>query len=253
MEDGSDPIASLGLIPFRPILPPIVGEVVPGGAAAIAGLMSGDTIVSINGQPITSWPEVVQAVRESPLTPLNFELERNGKRLQFDISPAKVREGEREIGRIGAMPHQDIRNDLLITVHYGPLSALGKAFEETWDKSIFNLQTMGKMVTGQLSWRNISGPITIADYAGQSAKLGVNPYLKFLALVSICLGVLNLLPIPVLDGGHLLYYALEILRGKPLTEQCMVIGQKIGLALILMLATLAFYNDFARIIPKLMT
>jgi regulator of sigma E protease len=135
----------------------------------------------------------------------------------------------------------------MTTVSYGPVAALGKAVAETWDKSAFTLLMIGRMMTGEVSWRNISGPVTIADYAGQSARLGIDYYLKFLALVSISLGVLNLLPIPILDGGHLLYYLVEIIKRGPVSERTMEIGQQIGLALLLMLMAFAFYNDINRL------
>jgi regulator of sigma E protease len=137
---------------------------------------------------------------------------------------------------------------LMITVSYGPWSAFRKAVGETWDKSVFTLLMIGKMVTGEVSWRNISGPVSIADYAGQSARLGVDYYLKFLALVSISLGVLNLLPIPILDGGHLLYYLVEIIKRGPVSERTMEIGQQIGLTFLLMLMAFAFYNDINRLL-----
>lgn len=132
-------------------------------------------------------------------------------------------------------------------LHTGRLT-LGKAARETWDKSVFSLVMLGKMVTGEVSWRNLSGPVTIADYAGQSARLGLEYYLKFMALVSISLGVLNLLPIPILDGGHLMYYVVEIVRGGPVSEKAMEIGQQIGMALLLMLMAFAFYNDINRLV-----
>lgn len=250
-EAGSDPVEHLGLSFFRPIVPPVVGQVTPGSAAAAAGLAPGDFIVSIDGKPVASWSDVVQTVRASPGIPLLFEYRSGGDARSVEITPLAIESGGREIGRIGAGvadPGID-RSGLLVTVRYGFFPALGKALEETWDKSLFSLQMMGKMVTGVLSWRNISGPITIADYAGQSAKLGVTHYLKFLALVSISLAVLNLLPVPILDGGHLLYYVAEIVRGRPLSDQCMMIGQKIGMALILMLMAFALYNDLTRLIP----
>ena len=135
----------------------------------------------------------------------------------------------------------------MITVSDGPSSALRKAVAETWDKSAVTLRMIGRMITGEVSWRNLSGPVTIADYAGQSARLGLDYYLKFLALVSISLGVLNLLPIPILDGGHLLYYLVEVIKGGSVSERTMEIGQQIGLTLLLMLMAFAFYNDINRL------
>ena len=187
------------------------------------------------------------------MTKLAFGVKRGEDRKTIDITPAAVEseKGER-IGRIGAAVKDDgiSRDNLFITVNYAFFPALAKSLDETWNQSVFSLKMMGKMITGVVSWRNISGPVTIADYAGQSAKLGIDHYLKFLALVSISLAILNLLPVPILDGGHLLYYVAEIIGGKPLPEQCMVIGQKIGLALILLLMVFAFYNDLTRLIPS---
>ena len=172
------------------------------------------------------------------------------EQIRVELVPEAIELEGQEIGRIGAAVDESLfpRDDLLVTVRYGVFSALGKAVNETWDKSVFSLQAMGKMLTGVVSWRNLSGPVSIADYAGQSAKLGTAYYLKFMALVSISLAVFNLLPVPILDGGHLLYYVAEIIRGKPLPEQYMEIGQKVGLALILMLMAFAFYNDLLRLI-----
>lgn len=248
---GEDPVELLGLRFFRPAVPPVLGSVTPGSAAAAAGLQPGDVVVSINGRAIDSWADVVQTVRAAPGVPLLFEYERGGTTATVEITPAPIASGGREIGRIGAAVADSglDRDNLLITVRYGPLPALGKAVEETWDKSLFSLRMMGQMITGALSWHHISGPVTIADYAGQSAKLGLTHYLRFMALVSISLAVLNLLPVPVLDGGHLLYYVAEIVRGRPLSERCLMIGQRIGLALILMLMAFALYNDFTRLIP----
>ena len=137
---------------------------------------------------------------------------------------------------------------MTVTVRYDVLTALSKAVEETWEKSSFSLVMMGKMLTGEVSWRNLSGPVTIADYAGQSARMGIDYYLKFLALVSISLGILNLLPVPVLDGGHLMYHMIEIIKRGPVSERFMEIGQQIGLALLLLLMAFAFYNDINRLI-----
>ena len=164
--------------------------------------------------------------------------------------PDAVSERGQLVGKIGVAVAEgsETRRELKTFVSYGVVDAIAKAFEETWDKSVFTLAMMGKMLTGEVSWKNLSGPVTIADYAGQSARLGLDYYLKFMALVSISLGVLNLLPIPILDGGHLLYYVVEIIKRGPLSERTMEIGQQIGLALLLMLMAFAFYNDITRLI-----
>ena len=245
-----DALDKLGLRFYRPKIPAVIGKISAESPAAVAGLLPGDEILLINDKPITTWPEVVLAVRSSPGKPLDFVISRHGERRVIEIMPVLVLEGEREIGRIGATVRDAgaSRSELMITVRYGLLSALDKAIDETWDKSVFSLVMIGKMLTGEVSWRNISGPVTIADYAGQSAKLGIDYYLKFLALVSISLAVLNLLPIPILDGGHLLYYVVEIIKRGPLSERSMEIGQQIGLALMLILMAFAFYNDINRLI-----
>lgn len=245
-----DAFEKLGLGFYRSRIPAVIGQIGPKSVAAAAGLMSGDEVLSIDNKPIEMWSELVSVVRSSPGKPLRFEILRQGQRLVVDLSPAIVEEGGSDIGRIGASVKDPgvSRSELMTIVRYGPLSALGKAIDETREKSVFSLVMIGKMITGEVSWRNISGPVTIADYAGQSAKLGIDYYLKFLALVSISLAVLNLLPIPILDGGHLLYYVLEIMKRGPLSERSMEIGQQIGLALMLMLMAFAFYNDINRLI-----
>jgi regulator of sigma E protease len=249
-EPGEDPVGILGLRLFQPLIPAVVGRVAPGSAAAAAGLSPGDLLLGIDGAAVESWYDVVRTVRESPERTLRFEYRRDGRTASTEITPERVRDNGREIGRIGATVAEAAlsREDILITVRYAPLPALGKAIGETWEKSLFTLRMMGRMLTGALSWRNISGPVTIADYAGQTARLGLDHYLRFLALVSISLAVLNLLPIPVLDGGHLLYYVAEISRGRPLSERWLMVGQKIGLALVLTLMVFALYNDFTRLI-----
>ena len=245
-----DALEKLGIGFFRPRIPAVIGKVNAGSPAAFAGLSLGDEILQIDGEPVTAWPDVVRRVRAAPAKPLEFEVRRDAQRYLLTVTPALVEDQGIEVGRIGAVVKDPgfSRNELMITVRYGPFAALGKAVDETWDKSVFSLTMMGKMIVGEISWRNISGPVTIADYAGQSAKLGIGYYLKFLALVSISLAVLNLLPIPILDGGHLLYYVLEIIKRGPLSERSMEIGQQIGLALMLMLMVCAFYNDINRLI-----
>lgn len=245
-----DALERLGLRFFQPRIPPVVGRLTPDGSAALSGMRIGDEIVKIDQVTITSWQEVVRVVRENPDRKLRFEVLRSGSSSWLEITPSRMSDNGREIGRIGAGVSDvgGVREELLVTVRYGLFEALGKALDETWDKTVFSLSMIGKMLTGIVSWHNISGPITIADYAGQSAKSGVGQYLKFIALVSISLGVLNLMPIPILDGGHLLYYVAEAIRRKPLSERTLEIGQKIGLFLLILLMACSFYNDINRLI-----
>ncbi len=246
-----DSLDKLGVRFFRPKIRPLLGRIDADSAAELAGLRSGDEILAIGEKTIETWPDVVQTVRQSPGKTLDFSILRDSQHLRLKVTPVSVDERGHEIGRIGAMASESAqppRSELMTTVRYGILSALNRAVSETWDKSVFSLVMIGKMITGEVSWRNLSGPVTIADYAGQSARLGLDYYLKFLALVSISLGVLNLLPIPILDGGHLLYYVVEIIRRGPLSERTMEIGQQIGLALLLMLMAFSFYNDINRLI-----
>ncbi|WP_291995566.1 RIP metalloprotease RseP [Candidatus Accumulibacter sp. ACC003] len=245
-----DALERLGLALYRPSLPPVLGEVQGGGAAAAAGLRPADEVLSVDGHAIASWADFVHIVRQSPGLRLVLAVRRDGQPIEIALTPASIDEQGEEIGRVGVTVSDGdrARAESMVTVSYGPLSALSKAVVETWDKSAFTLLMMGKMITGEVSWRNISGPVTIADYAGRSARLGFDYYIKFMALVSISLGVLNLLPIPILDGGHLMYYLVEIIKRGPVSERSMEIGQQIGLALLLTLMAFAFYNDINRLI-----
>ncbi|MEW5888050.1 MAG: RIP metalloprotease RseP [Pseudomonadota bacterium] len=249
--DG-DFLQRLGFRPYRPRIPAVIGSVIAGGAGEAAGLKSGDRIAGVDGKPVRDWGEFVARVRESPAKTLMFSVEREGRLFDLPVTPAAAEEGGKPVGRIGVgvrNPELD-RSLLFTTVRFGPLEAVGRAVRQTWETSAFSLSALGRMVTGEISWRNLSGPVTIADYAGQSAKLGLAHYLKFLALISISLGVLNLLPIPLLDGGHLMYYIVEIVKGGPVSERVMEIGQQIGLALLIMLMAFAFYNDINRLISS---
>lgn len=249
-----DAFASLGLRFYRPHIPPVVGQIQPASPGAAAGLRTGDTFLTIDGKQIATWADVVESIRQSPGQSMVFEVLRGEARLRFEIVPQAVEERGTRIGRIGvsvAEASLEGQPEMKGFVRYGFLEAAVRAVRETWEKSVFSLVMFGKMLTGEASWKNLSGPVTIADYAGQSAKMGLDYYLKFMALVSISLGILNLLPIPILDGGHLMYHILEVIKGAPLSERAMAWGQQIGLALLFTLMAFAFFNDLSRLLGPL--
>ena len=247
----SDFLRTLGLVREQPRLQAIIGNVVRGGAADRAGLRAGDEIVAINVKPVSAWEDVVTAVRDNPGRELAIDAQRDGKAIpRFTVTPEVFTEAGKPIGRIGAAPkvQPSALEPLTTEVRYGPIEALQKAVYKTWDTSVFSLQMLGRMIAGEVSLKNLSGPITIADYAGQSAQMGWISYLLFLALISISLGVLNLLPIPLLDGGHLMYYIFELFKGSPVSDKAIEIGQHLGMALLFVLMAFALYNDINRLI-----
>jgi regulator of sigma E protease len=246
-----DFMQKLGLRPFAPRVPAALGRVMPGGAGERAGLLEGDRIVAINGEPVATWGQFTARVRASAGRVLALEVERGGARIAVSAVPEPVGEGEARIGLLRVEPGAEVRREwdrMTTTVRYGVLEAVPKAIHRVWDLSVFSLKMLGKMLLGEVSWKNLSGPITIADYAGQSAQLGWVSFAGFLALVSVSLGVLNLLPIPLLDGGHLVYYSAEIVKGSPVSDRTMEIGQRVGLAILAGLTFFAFYNDINRLL-----
>ena len=245
-----DFLAKLGLRPFRPRASPTLGRLLPGSAAERAGLAAGDRVVAISGRPMATWFDFTAEVAASPGRTLTLEIERAGRRFEIRATPDVAADGDNRIGRLGVEAPPELKREyerMTTTVRYDPVVALGKAAHKVYDLSIFSVKMLGRMIVGDVSWKNLSGPITIADYAGQSAQLGWITWLGFLALVSVSLGVLNLLPIPLLDGGHLVYYFAEIVKGSPVSERTMEIGQRFGLALLLGLTFFAFYNDINRL------
>jgi regulator of sigma E protease len=258
---GRDPgqlYKSLGLVPWSPPLPPVVGTVLENSVAERAGLRHGDLIVSADGEDMKDWTQWVEHVRKRPGVAMQVVIERNGVRTPLQITPEAVdseagSEAGSEKGRIGKIGvavdvPEELRKSLQVEYRLAPLPALAAALERTYFYSKTTLKMMGYMLMGKASVENLSGPISIAQYAGQSASMGLVHFLKFLALISISLGVLNLLPIPVLDGGHLLFYGIEALKGSPVSEQAQAWFQQIGIAILVSLMGLAFILDIGRLL-----
>lgn len=229
--------------------PPLVDEAIPGKPAAAAGIRAGDVVVAIEGEPMRSPSDVAAATNARPGRQTAFRIARGGGEFELTLIPEPNSDGGRTIGLAGMRLKVDpaAASRLSMTIHYGPFEAVTAAARKTYELSLFTLKMLGRIVIGEASLKNLSGPITLADYAGQSARAGGLVFVGYLALISISIGVLNLLPIPLLDGGHLLYYFAELIKGSPVSDRAMEIGRRAGVAVLAALMALALFNDFSRL------
>jgi len=247
LGDDPDLLGSLGMRPWRPAFSAEIGTVIAGGAADAAGLHAGDRIVAIDGMRTDTWNDLLAVLPALAGERVEIALVRDGRERRV---PVQLDDPARGRGILGINPSvpDGAFDGLHHTVRYGPVESLGRAVSDTWQASVLTLTVLWKMVVGEASLNNLSGPISIGQYAGDTAASGLVPFLKFLAIISISLGLLNLLPIPVLDGGHLMYFAYEGVTGVPPSERAQIIGQQIGLFMLLLLMMVAFYNDIGRLV-----
>ncbi len=247
--DERNLMRDIGLVPRRALLRPEIGRLSDDGPARAAGLQVGDRVLSIDGQPVTWWDDIPRLLqeREAAERPVTLQVARSAERLRFEVSPQSIDDNGQRRWVIGiAAPPAEQQYDAVL--RYGPIDAFGQSLKETWRLTGATFGMLWRMATGVASLQNISGPVTIATYANASAGLGVAWFLFFLAVLSLSLCIMNLLPIPILDGGHLLYYLIEIIKGSPVSERVLVAGQYVGLAMLAALMGLAFYNDFLRLV-----
>jgi regulator of sigma E protease len=239
----------LGIGMWRPEIPAVIGEVLPDGTAAASGLEPGDRVLSADGRRIAGWDELVAYIRARPGETIELGVERNGAPMRLALSVGAADDQGERVGRIGAGPQvtPELWDPIRTEQRYGPVGAVPRAVAETWRMSVLTVTMVGRIVLGQVSVKNISGPINIAQAAGFTAAAGMIAFLSFLAIVSISLGIINLLPIPLLDGGQIVYQCVEIVKGSPVSDRAQIIGQQVGILLLLLLMTFAFYNDILRL------
>lgn len=251
LKNEGDIFTHIGFQQWWPTLQAIIGGVVEGGAAENAGLREGDVVVMVDGVAIDEWIALVEVIRDNPNKEMQFEVIRDGVTKNISVIPnsRKIENGEQQ-GFIGAYNHipEDVKQMMVTRIEHSPLQAISSAVVKTWDMSSLTLRVLWKMVSGEAALSNISGPITIATYAGVTASIGLVSFLSFLAVISVSLGVLNLLPIPMLDGGHLFYYIIEIIKGSPVSEAFEIRGQQVGIVVLASLMCIAIFNDIQRLL-----
>ena len=250
LMEQDDFIGSVGLKVRRPELPAVIGELLPGEDAKRSGLQVGDKVLTVAGTTVSDWTGFVDYVQKHPDQTAEITLERDNQVVNLELHIGQRRIADQVIGRIGAGPRvpDGLFDEYRSEEKFGPIAAVGASLTKTKDMTVFMLRMLGKMVTGNASIENLGGPISIAQTAGKSASIGFVYFLKFLAIVSISLGVLNLLPVPVLDGGHLLFFLVEAVKGSPASERAQLLGQKIGIMALILLMGLAFYVDISRLL-----
>ncbi len=242
-------LEKLGTTPWRYMYEPVFGEI-KSGVAKTAGIQAGDRVISVDGSQVQSWRDLVQYIQARAAVPINMVVERDHQRLEFELIPEPDNRDGKTIGRVGAYPFVDQAQleRQKVVVRYNPFEAVPRSLVKTWEVSILTLKLLWKLVSGEASLKNISGPVTIAEYAGVSAAIGVSAFVGAMAIISISIGILNLLPIPMLDGGHLFYYLIEIVKGSAVSEQVEAFGQRLGIMALVGLMCLAFYNDIYRLL-----
>jgi regulator of sigma E protease len=238
-----DFLGKLGLDLARPFQ---LGKIQENSPATRAGLKEGDRVLAVNDVSVADAQQFIDRIKSSPNTPLKLQIKRSHQVFDTTVTPEAYRQDGKTVGRIYAEVISEAPE--MVVASSPPLTAFSKAMQRTWDSSALSLTMLGKIVIGEVSWKNLSGPITIADYAGKTARIGMISYLTFIAFISLSLGVMNLLPIPVLDGGHLLYYALEVLTGRPISRQFEEMAQRIGLGILMTLMLVAVFNDIVRLV-----
>ncbi|AUV15843.1 regulator of sigma E protease [Aeromonas caviae] len=246
--DKESPIGSLGIVPLGGKVLPVVEAVVPSSASEKAGLQIGDRIKGVDGEAITEWTQFVERVQQSPAQPLQVTVERGGSEMTLTLTPDGKKVKGQLVGFVGLSPQLvPLPDEYRTLLQYGPLQALWHGVQKTWSLITLTFDMIGKLIGGIVSLDNLSGPISIAKGAGSSADYGLVYFLGFLALISVNLGIINLFPLPVLDGGHLVYFLIEAITGKPVSEKIQEVGFRIGAAILMLLMGIALFNDFARL------